>query len=88
MFYDPAPIGATLVEIGQRASELPEPLKLGGSRLVVHIQTSPAAVEDFLALVRTIAEEKRHAGFVKPQEIRANGQANGNIYQDVHVRLR
>ena len=48
MFFDPSPVGVTYAEIAERASQLPEPLKLGGSRLVVHIQTSPEAVEDFL----------------------------------------
>ncbi|KDR84770.1 hypothetical protein GALMADRAFT_233107 [Galerina marginata CBS 339.88] len=80
IFYDPSPLGVTYDEIGDRGSALPEPLFLGGSRLVVHIQTSDAAVEDFLGIVRQLAAEKRAAGFVKPQE-----QANGEI-KDVYVR--
>lgn len=88
VFYDPSPIGATLVEIGERAAKLSEPIKLGGSRLVVHLQTSPEAVEDFLELVRTVAEEKRRAGFVKPAENKVNGYVNGNGHQDVYVRVR
>jgi threonine aldolase len=59
------------------------PLKLGGSRLVVHIQTAPEAVEEFLALVRELAEEKRKSGFV-----RAAKELNGHVPQDVHVRIR
>ncbi|KAF8203279.1 pyridoxal phosphate-dependent transferase [Pholiota molesta] len=47
--------------IGERGSALPEPLFLGGSRLVVHIQTSESAVEDFLGVIRQLAEEKRAA---------------------------
>ena len=82
VFYDPAPIGTTYDEIADRASELEEPLVLGGSRLVVHIQTSDAAVDDLLALVRRLAEEKKAAGFV-PSETELNGPARNNIYVKV-----
>ena len=47
---------------------------------MVHIQTSEAAVDDFLGIVRALAEEKRAAGFVKPE-----GQA-GSAFKDVYVR--
>ncbi|PPQ76180.1 hypothetical protein CVT26_009357 [Gymnopilus dilepis] len=80
IFYDPSPLGVTYDEIADRASELPEPLFLGGSRLVVHIQTSEAAVEDFLSVVRQLAEEKRAAGWVRP----AN-HVNGEV-KDVYIR--
>ncbi|KJA25961.1 hypothetical protein HYPSUDRAFT_133631 [Hypholoma sublateritium FD-334 SS-4] len=80
IFYDPTPIGVTFDEIGNRGSALPEPLFLGGSRLVVHIQTSEAAVDDLLGVVRVLAEEKRAAGFVKPE-----GQAE-SAFKDVYVR--
>ncbi|KAF7320235.1 Beta-elim-lyase domain-containing protein [Mycena kentingensis (nom. inval.)] len=82
IFYDPASIGATYDEIAERAKALPEPLVLGGSRLVVHIQTSDAAVDDFLSVVRNLAEEKKAAGFVPPEA----SSANGDIYRDVYVR--
>ncbi|KAF8168324.1 pyridoxal phosphate-dependent transferase [Crassisporium funariophilum] len=80
IFYDPSPIGVTYDEIAEKGSALADPLFLGGSRLVVHIQTSDAAVDDFLAVVRELAEEKRKAGFVKPEE-----HVNGTI-KDVYVR--
>lgn len=80
IFYDPSLVGVTYDEIAERASVLPEPLFLGGSRLVIHIQTSDAAVDDFLDVVRQLAEEKRKAGFVKPE-----GQPNG-AFKDVYVR--
>ncbi|KAF7310717.1 Beta-elim-lyase domain-containing protein [Mycena chlorophos] len=82
IFYDPAPIGVTYEEIGDRASQLPEPLVLGGSRVVVHVQTSESAVDAFLSVVRELAEEKKKAGFVRPEP----STANGNIYKDVYVR--
>lgn len=80
MFYDPSPVGVTYDEIAERGSALPEPLFLGGSRLVIHIQTSNAAVDDFLEVVRKLAEEKRKAGFVKPEN-----QPN-KAFKDVYVR--
>ena len=80
LFYDPSPVGVTYDEIAERGSALPEPLFLGGSRLVIHIQTSDAAVDDFLEVVRQLAEEKRKAGFVKPER-----QLNG-AFKDVYVR--
>ena len=80
VFYDPAPIGTTYDEIADRASELEEPLVLGGSRLVVHIQTTPEAVQDFLSIVRSLKEEKAKAGFVPSADILASAPT------DVYVR--
>ncbi|KAJ7293353.1 pyridoxal phosphate-dependent transferase [Mycena rebaudengoi] len=82
VFYDPSSVGVTFDEIADRASDLPEPLILGGSRLVVHIQTTESAVQDFLSIVRQLAEEKKAAGFVKPEP---KAGANG-IYKDIYVR--
>ena len=65
------------VELVERADALPNPIKIGGSRLVLHIQTSPQAVEDLLALLRQMAEEKKAAGLV-PTDV--NGKSHGNIY--------
>ena len=69
-------------ELVEAAAALPEPIRLGGSRLVIHIQTSDAAVDDLLALVSKLAEEKKAAGFV-PEEAVANGSARQNIYVKV-----
>ncbi|KAG6832230.1 hypothetical protein H0H92_004195 [Tricholoma furcatifolium] len=81
VFYDPSPIGLDYNEIAERASALPSPLFLGGSRLVVHLQTSEAAVDDFLALIRELAEEKRVAGFIKP-----DAASKVNAHKDIYVR--
>ncbi|TFK23113.1 threonine aldolase [Coprinopsis marcescibilis] len=81
IFYDPSTVGVTYDEIADRGSELSEPLVLGGSRLVVHIQTSPAAVEDFLSIVRTLAQEKEDSGFVPEEPSENNG-----VFKDVYVR--
>jgi threonine aldolase len=80
LFYDPTSIGLSFNEIADRASALPDPLFLGGSRLVVHVQTTESAVDDFLAVVRELAEEKKKAGFVRPSQ-----QPNG-VFKDVYVR--
>ena len=72
VFYDPSPLGLDYDEIAKGASELKEPLILGGSRLVVHIQTTEQAVEDFLALVASLAEQKKKEGWARPQ---TNGAA-------------
>ena len=80
MFYDPSPVGVSYDEIAECALALPEPLFLGGSRLVIHIQTSDAAVDDFLEVVRQLAQEKRKAGFFKTER-----QPNG-AFKDVYVR--
>ncbi|KAF8078357.1 pyridoxal phosphate-dependent transferase [Lyophyllum atratum] len=80
VFYDPSPIGLDVDEIAKNALALPEPIFLGGSRLVVHIQTTDAAVDDFLTMVREMAEEKKQAGFVRPETIKTNG------YKDPYVR--
>jgi len=66
VFYDPSPLGLRYDEILDRAAELSDPLILGGSRLVIHIQTDPGAVDDFLQLVKVLAEEKKKAGLDNP----------------------
>lgn len=81
MFYDPTPIGLDYNEIAERANQLPRPLFLGGSRLVVHIQTSESAVDDFLALINELAEEKKRAGFMKP-----NLPTEQKVHKDIYVR--
>ncbi|KAI0670122.1 pyridoxal phosphate-dependent transferase [Trametes maxima] len=83
VFFDPSPIGVSYKEIVARAAALPSPIKVGGSRLVVHIQTSPQAVEDFLTVVRELAQEKKVAGFVKPEVPQTNGRSYKNMYVKV-----
>ncbi|KAI0690682.1 pyridoxal phosphate-dependent transferase [Cytidiella melzeri] len=78
VFINPTPLGISYQELVTRASELPAPIKLGGSRLVVHIQTSPQAVEDLIELVRVLADEKAKAGFVPSSE--STSTASQSIY--------
>ena len=85
LFYDPSPIGVSYTEVNERAAQLPEPITISASRLAIHIQTDPQAVEDLINVVKTLAEEKKAAGFVpKTKEVHVNG--TGNIYKDVYVR--
>lgn len=81
LFYDPTPLGLNFDEIAERAGALPDPLVLGGSRLVVHIQTSEEAVEDFLSVIRRLAEEKKAAGWVLRTD-----DAKTSALKDVYVR--
>lgn len=76
IFYDPSPLGLDCDEIADRANDLPDPIILQGSRLVVHIQTSEDAIDDFLELVRTLAEKKSSG--VLPE--RQTAQVNRNPY--------
>lgn len=68
VFFEPKSIGSTVAEISRRAAELPEPLGVYSSRLVVHLQTTETAVDDLVRLVHKIATEKRAEGFVKPSK--------------------
>lgn len=77
VFYDAASIGSTHNEIVERAKDLPKPIILSPfGRLVVHIQITEDVVDDLLALIRDIAEEKKKAGFVQPVEPKSNGQVH------------
>ncbi|KAH7883894.1 pyridoxal phosphate-dependent transferase [Phlebopus sp. FC_14] len=64
IFYDATTIGVEYWEAVERAAALPKPITLSGSRLVVHIQTSDGAVDDFVDMMRALKEEKAKAGFV------------------------
>jgi threonine aldolase len=77
VFYDPTPLGLSYAEISERANQLPEPLKLGSSRLLVHTQTSEQTIDDFLTLMRTLADEKKAAGLVPlDSKLQINGFKN------------
>ena len=58
VFYDPSALGLDLAEVDARAKQLADPISLEGDRLVVHIQTSEKAIDDFLALLRLMIKEK------------------------------
>lgn len=83
VFFNPTPLGIEYDEISERAEKLPEPITVRGSRLIVHIQTEDQAVDDLLALVKTIAEEKKAAGFVPPPRAEGDSTATGSVYQEI-----
>ena len=82
VFYDPSSIGTSYAEIAERARKLPNPLSLAASRLVVHIRTTEQAIDDFLGLIRSLAEEKRAAGFVRSVE-----NARNVSHRDMYAHL-
>jgi threonine aldolase len=90
VFYDPSSIGLDYSEIMERAALLHDPIRVGGSRLVVHIQTSSEAVNDFVTLLRNMAEEKVILPNREPTTKAASGGTNGSIadYTSVYVRVR
>ncbi|KAI9452085.1 pyridoxal phosphate-dependent transferase, partial [Russula earlei] len=83
VFYDPSSIGASYAEVAERAGKLLRPLSLAGSRLVVHIQTTEQAIDDFLGVIRKLAEEKNAAGFVSSLAQRGN-----NSYKDMYAHMK
>lgn len=52
--------------------------------MVLHIQTTDEAVNDVLALIRTLADEKIKAGFVRTEKTASSEK----IYSDPYVRKR
>jgi len=87
IFFDPTPLGIKYEEISERAANLPEPIAVRGSRLVIHIQTEDQVVGDFLALVKAMAEEKRAMGLVPPL-VEGNPTATESIYQEIYRRQK
>ncbi|KIK26531.1 hypothetical protein PISMIDRAFT_261188 [Pisolithus microcarpus 441] len=79
LFYDPSAIGVGYREVVERAAQLPRPIYLNGSRLIMHIQTAGEAVDDFLCLMRQLKEEKVQAGW-------RGQQADRGKHREVYVR--
>jgi threonine aldolase len=50
---------------------MPDPLHTMRDRLVIHHQTSPQAVEDFIAVIKAMAEEVKDG---KGKEIQQEGE--------------
>lgn len=69
LYYDPSPIGIGYQEIQDRAAALPQPIIAMGPRLVVHIQTTTEAIDDLLAVLRTLKENKLKDGFTQSPDL-------------------
>jgi len=82
LFYDPSTIGVEYWEVVERAAALEKPIKINGSRIIMHIQVSPKAVEDFLDLMRSLKEEKAKAGWT-PEMAPPKKQ---NSYRNVYIK--
>ncbi|KAG8823278.1 Threonine aldolase [Serendipita sp. 401] len=75
VWFDPSSVGLTTHQIGKRAAQLEQPIMIFESnRLVVHIQTSDEAIDDFLNLVQAMAEE--HKG----GKLRVDGTSRSTHY--------
>jgi threonine aldolase len=83
VFYNPASVGTSYAEVAERATKLPKPLSLAAARLVVHIQTTEQAINDFLELIRGLAEEKKAAGFVRSAE-----GAGNTSHKDMYAHMK
>ena len=68
IFYDLSPLNIDHDDLNDRALALPQPIKLGGARIIVHIQTSEQAVDDLLELITTMKREEMEKGWV-PQKV-------------------
>ncbi|WVQ62276.1 uncharacterized protein L199_000415 [Kwoniella botswanensis] len=65
VFFQPQAIGLPLDAVMARLAALPNPIIVGRERCVVHHQITPQAVEDFIACVREMREEKKENGQVQ-----------------------
>ena len=83
VFFDSANVGIPISEVVARAESLPDPIVIRGERLVVHVQTSPRAVEDLLELFKQLVEEKQAAGLVPNGPLKDANGATHNPYEDV-----
>lgn len=55
VFFDPSPIGLSVNDVTQGLAALDDPIGLNANRCVIHHQTDPQAVEDFIATVQRLA---------------------------------
>nr|XP_019049144.1 threonine aldolase [Kwoniella bestiolae CBS 10118]OCF28074.1 threonine aldolase [Kwoniella bestiolae CBS 10118] len=67
VFFQPQAIGLPLDATMARLAALPNPIIVGRERCVVHHQITPEAIEDFIACVREMKEEKQASGEI-PKE--------------------
>jgi hypothetical protein len=84
VFYDPRPIGLTYESVVAHCHDLPKPISLFSARLVVHHQTDPQAVEDFIGVIRRMKADKEGGG--RPEEAVLEGEAKAE--QDDEGKMR
>lgn len=64
VFYDPKPLGLTIDAVMSRLQQHDPPILAFRERIVLHHQTSPQAVEDFIHIVREMKEEREANGHI------------------------
>ena len=88
MWFDAAHLGVSVKEVVQACRDHPDPIHLYGERLVVHVQTTPEAIEDIIQIFIRLIEEKKAAGFVPdPATLNGNGrEPRTRPYEDARDR--
>ncbi|WVQ85408.1 hypothetical protein IAT38_007573 [Cryptococcus sp. DSM 104549] len=81
VFFQPKPIGLQLDAVMARLAALPDPIIVGRERCVLHHQTSPQAVEDFIATIAEMKKEKEESGELKKGEV--DGESKAKLEQFV-----
>ena len=82
VWFDVTPIGIDIKELNARLAALPQPITNRGERCVIHHQTSPQAVEDFIALVKQMKAEMEAGktdladGLTEPPAVVGEGQTS------------
>lgn len=82
VWFDTSDLGIPVKELVDRASKLQDPIRLRGSRLVIHIQTDPQAVDDLLSLFKALIDEQRRVSLVTDEKLpkAPNGAAPASLY--------
>ncbi|OCF32788.1 threonine aldolase [Kwoniella heveanensis CBS 569] len=79
VFFQPQKIGLSLDAVMARLAALPDPIIVGRERCVLHHQTSPQAVEDFIACVRDMKEALQANGKGSVDKGQVNGDEKEKI---------
>ncbi|WVF70878.1 hypothetical protein IAT40_005672 [Kwoniella sp. CBS 6097] len=79
VFFQPKKIGLSLDAVMARLAALPDPIIVGRERCVLHHQTSPQAVEDFIACVRDMKEELQANGNGSLEKSHVGGDERAKI---------
>lgn len=91
MHSDTQPLGFSLQKLTKHAKET-NGLTLGGTRVVVHVQTDPAAIDDIITAVRELkvpsAKQAKPDSFDREENARyARGQWTKPIARPRRVRI-
>lgn len=80
LWIDPSPLGFTIWELVERAKT--RGLRLGGNRIVVHIQVTEEAVRNLVEVVAELKEEcKDKAEGLSAEEVEQNVRFAGGQFE-------